>query len=237
MILIYEANISGDFIIFQHNRLESLASQSKLNWLTKLLSRQARLKNSHEFWRLKPFTFVKPLKLMSQSTNLSIPENVRPALVQLQDEVAKVENTLLELQQKKHEVLQHQLSVAIHKLATLADSINALANSIESEILKFKETAVEFNHLYHTLQDSPDFKALEGDKSKMPRWRPLNIWEINHSAVSVPTVIRRESQFVLTVKAIELHKEIVPQQSVGQTTKLSQFQDAVENRVLAQARS
>lgn len=174
---------------------------------------------------------------MSQSTSLSIPENVRPALVQLQDEVAKIEKALLELRQKKHEVLQHQLSTGIHKLATLANSINALANNLENEVLNFKGAAAEFNHLYHTLQDSPDFKALERDKSIMAGWSPINIWEMNHSTVCVPTVIRRESQFILTVKSVDLHKEIVPQQSVGQTTNSSQFQDAVENCVLEGSRT
>ncbi len=174
---------------------------------------------------------------MSQSTSLSIPENVRSALVQLQEEVANLEKALLELRQKKHEVLQHQLSAGIHNLATLANSINALANSLESEIINFKQTAVEVNHFYHTVQDSPGFKALEGDKSIMPSSKPLNIWEMNHLAVSVPTVIRCESQFILTVKVVDLHKEIVPQQSVEQTTKSSQFQDAVENRDLEESRT
>ncbi len=174
---------------------------------------------------------------MSQSASLSIPENVRPALVQLQDEVAKVEKALLELRQKKHEVLQHQLSAGIHKLATLANSINALANSLESEILNFLGTAVEVNHLYHTVQDFPGFKALEGDKSVMPRSKPLNIWEMNHLAVSVPTVIRCESQFILALKAVDLYKEIEPQQSLEQITKSSQFQDAVKNRDLEGSRT
>ena len=174
---------------------------------------------------------------MSQSTSLSISENVSSTLVQLEDEVAKVEKALLELRQKKYEVLTHQLSVSIHKLATLANSINALANNIESEILNFKGAAAEFNHLYHTVQNYPDFKALEQDTSIIARSRPINIWEMNHSTVSVPTVIRRESQFILTVKSVHLHKEIAPQPSVGETTNSSQFQDAVENRVLEGSRT
>lgn len=174
---------------------------------------------------------------MSQSTSLSISENVRSALVQLQDEVAKVEKALLEIQQKKHEVLQHQLSAGIHNLATLANSINALATSLEGKIIKFKEIALEVNQLYHAVQDFPGFKALERDKSIIPRRRPLNIWEVNHLAVSVPTVIRRESQFILTVKTVNLHEEVVPQQNVEQTTKSSQFQDALENRDLERVRT
>lgn len=174
---------------------------------------------------------------MSQSTSLSIPENVRSALVQLEDEVVKVEKALLELQQKKHEFLQHQLNAGIDNLVTLANSINILAYRIESEILKFKEIASEVNQLYHAVQDSPGFKALGQDESIMPRRRPLNIWEVNNLAVSVPTVIRSEYQFILTVKAVNLHKKIVPQQSVEQTTKTFQFQDALANRDLERVRT
>lgn len=158
---------------------------------------------------------------MSQFTSLSIPENVRSALVQLQDEVEKVEKSLLELQQKKHEFLQHQLNAGVDNLARLANSINTLAYSIESEIIKFKESAFEVNQLYHAVQDSPGFKALGRDKAIMPRQRLLNIWEVNNLDISVPTVIRREYQFILTVKAVNIHQEIVPQQSVDQTTKIS----------------
>jgi hypothetical protein len=142
---------------------------------------------------------------MSQSTSLLIPEDVNPALVKLQDEVAKFEKVLLELRQKKYEILQHQLSMGIHNLVTLANNINALSNNLESEIIRFKETAVEVNHLYQTIQKSPAFKALEQEKTIMERWRHINIWKMNHSAVSVPIVIKRESQFVLTVKVVDLH--------------------------------
>lgn len=144
---------------------------------------------------------------MSHSTSLSIPENVKPALVQLEDEVTNLEKALLELRQKRHEVLQHQLSTGIHNLTTLANSINTIAYSLESEILKFKDTAIEVNYLYRTIQDSPGFKALEQDKSIIPS----NIWEINHAAVCVPTVIKSESQFILTVKNVDIHKEILPE--------------------------
>lgn len=174
---------------------------------------------------------------MSQSTSSSIPENVRSALVQLQDEVVKVEKFLLELQQKKRDFLQHQLDAGIDNLATLANSINTLAYSIESEILKFKEIAFEVNQLYHAVQDFPGFKALGRDESIMPRRRPLDIWKVNNLTVSVPTVIRREYQFILTVKAINLYKEIVPQQSVEQTTKTFQFQDALATRDLERVRT
>lgn len=173
----------------------------------------ALISSIHEFWRFNLFTFVQIPRLMSQSTSLSIPEDFQLAFVQLQDEVVKLEKVLLEIRQKKHEILQHQLNMGIHNLATLANSINTLANNLESEILRFKKTGVEVNYLYQTIQESPAFKAFEQEKTVTNCWRHINIWKMNHSAVSVPTVIRRESQFVLTVKIVNLHQEILPQHS------------------------
>jgi hypothetical protein len=141
---------------------------------------------------------------MSQSTSLSIPESVQPAFIQLQDELTKVEEALLELQQKKYEVLQHQLSAGIYNLTALASNINSLANSLEFEILKFKQTALEVNHLYDSAQSSLRFKALTGDQSIFPCFSALSVCEIKSATVPVPIVIRQDSQFILTIKAINV---------------------------------
>jgi len=158
---------------------------------------------------------------MSQNTSASIPENLISALSQLHDELTMVEKTLLELRQKKQEVLQHKLSMGIEHLEIQANKINAIANSLESEILKFKETAVEVNHLYNTIQDSSSLKQFGQDKFKsITLSRQLtNIWEMKSMGFSIPTVIKSESQFIITVKAIDLCKENAPHQSLGQTTK------------------
>lgn len=150
---------------------------------------------------------------MSQGTNSSIPENVIPAFIQLKSEVDKVENTLLELRQEKQEFMQRQLSAGIHKIAIIANNINTLANSIENEISNFKATALEVNHLYQTIQTSPIFKVLKDEKSIIPPWIPINIWEMDSSNIFVPTVVRSKSQFVLTAKSVDIHKkEIISQQ-------------------------
>ncbi|MCC5653331.1 hypothetical protein LC609_26770 [Nostoc sp. XA013] len=151
---------------------------------------------------------------MSQCTNSSIPENVIPALMQLKSEVEKVENTLLELRQEKQEFMQRQLSASIQKIATIANNINTLANSIESEIFNFQATALEVNHLYHTIQTSPIFKALQDEKSIIPPWIPINIREMDHPAIFVPTVIRSKSQFVLTAKSVDIHKQEIASQQI-----------------------
>lgn len=139
---------------------------------------------------------------MSHSTSISIPENVQPALFLLQEEVAKVEKALLDLQKKKHEVLQQKFSTGIENLGLLANKINALTSNLESEILNFKETAIEVNHIYHTIQDSPGLKLLEGDKSTITSWKPLNVLQIKNLALSLPVVTMREAQFFLTLKAV-----------------------------------
>ena len=150
---------------------------------------------------------------MSQSTNSSIPENVVPALLQLQCEVEKVESTLLELRQKKQEVIQYQFNAGIEKLAKIANNINTIANSIESEIIKFQETAIEVNNLYQTIQTYPIFKALKEEKSIMLPWIPINIRQMNDPAIFVPNIIKNKSQFILMSKPVDIHKkEIMLQQ-------------------------
>ncbi|MFH7029825.1 MAG: hypothetical protein ACHBN1_31800 [Heteroscytonema crispum UTEX LB 1556] len=173
---------------------------------------------------------------MSPNTNSSIPQNIMSALSELEDEVAKVEQALLELRQKKQEALQYQLSTGIEDLETQANRINAIADSLESEILKFKETAVEVNYLYNSIHDSPALKTAEPDKSKSKsitsRSQLTNIWEMKNIGFSIPTVVKRESQFIITVKAIALHKEnakeTAPQENLHQTSKLPQFQQATK---------
>lgn len=142
---------------------------------------------------------------MSTQTNTSIPQNVVSALSQLQDEVTKVEQALLELRRKKQEFLQYQLSNSLEKLSVQADKVNTLAISLESEILQFQETAVELDNIYQTIQSSPSFKKLENEKLNLPIAKITNIWKINGLDFSVPTIVKQESQFLLTVKTIEIH--------------------------------
>ncbi|MBD2439006.1 hypothetical protein [Nostoc sp. FACHB-110] len=125
-----------------------------------------------------------------------MPQNVMSALNQLQDEVAKVEQALLELKQKKQEVLQHQLSTGIESLSIQAHKVNDLANCLESEILNFKETAVEINNLYHNLQTSSNSQTV------------TNILDIKNLDFSIPTVITNQSQFILTAKTVNVHQQM-----------------------------
>ena len=69
-------------------------------------------------------------------------------------------------------------------------------------MFKFKEIAVEVNGNYHLIQQPPNLRITEWDKSKKGGWKPLNIWDV-HSSI-IPTVIRRGAKFILTVKMVDL---------------------------------
>jgi seryl-tRNA synthetase len=130
------------------------------------------------------------------------------AIAQLQREVAELENhgkNLVEQKRKQEqESLQHKVEQDVQQLEAIAAHINALATQLEGEMFKFKEIAVEVNRCYHVIQQPPDFNVMGGNESNLHHWRPLNIWEVHHC--SIPTVLRRGVQFVLTAKIVNLFK-------------------------------
>ena len=130
------------------------------------------------------------------------------AIAQLQTEVAELENHDNNLVEKKRkqgqESLQHKVEQGVQQLEALAAHINALVSQLEAEMFKFKETTVEVNRCYHVIQQSPNFKVMGWNESKLHHWRPLNVWEVHHC--SIPTVLRRGVQFVLTAKMVNLFK-------------------------------
>ncbi len=69
------------------------------------------------------------------------------------------------------------------------------------------------------------------------RLQLTNILEMKNIGFSIPTVIKRESQFIITVKAIALHKEKenAPQENLEQAPKLPQFQQTT--KIVRQAQS
>jgi len=130
------------------------------------------------------------------------------AIAQLQTEIAEVENhekSLVEEKRKQEQKsLQHKVGQDVQQLEAIAAHINALATQLEAEMFKFKEIAVEVNRCYYVIQQPPDFNVMGGNESNLHHWRPLNIWEVHHC--SIPTVLRRGVQFVLTAKIVNLFK-------------------------------
>jgi hypothetical protein len=113
-------------------------------------------------------------------------------------------NLVEEKRKQEQESLQHKVEQDVQQLEAIAAHINALATQLEAEMFKFKEIAVEVNRCYHVIQQSPDFKVMRWNESELYHWRPLNIWEVHHC--SIPTVLRRGVQFVLTAKIVNLFK-------------------------------
>ncbi|HEY9801606.1 MAG TPA: hypothetical protein V6D25_14715 [Leptolyngbyaceae cyanobacterium] len=142
---------------------------------------------------------------MSTQTSTSIPENVASAFNQLQDEVTKLEHALLELKEKKQEFLQYQLTTNMEKLSVQAEQVNTLAINLESEIIKFKETAVELNNIYQTINSSPKLPTEDNKNLNLQSQKITNLWKIHKLDFSVPTIVKQESQFILTAKTIEIH--------------------------------
>lgn len=145
---------------------------------------------------------------MPQLTNFHKCEVVdrEAVLAQLQDEVvelAKYEKKVAELQkQQTQEILQGQVAQGIQQLASLADSINALAIQLETEMLKFKETAIETNQAYRAIQQPTDLTAIGMEQPRLHCWKPFSIWQVHYSAV--PAVVKERAKFVLTARIVDL---------------------------------
>ncbi|MHC5939462.1 hypothetical protein [Nostoc sp.] len=144
-------------------------------------------------------------------------------LTELQTEVVKLHNYCQQLteekRKKEQENLKNQVEEGVKKLSVLTRRINTLAAELEAEIIKFKEVAIEVNCSYHAVQQPPKFTEMGCDKSRV-RWRPSNIWQVD--SLTIPTVIRLESKFVLTAKIIDMFKnepKIDVQQKVKKATE------------------
>jgi hypothetical protein len=140
---------------------------------------------------------------MSSNTTTLTSRNVLSTLNELQEEVTRVEQALIEIQRQKQEALQHQLNTGINNLAIQADTINALADSLSKEILKFKDIAVEVNQLHLAIH-----------KPMQSGLKSVNFGAMKNLRFPVPIVIKSESQFLLTIKKIELYQQNQPQSSL-----------------------
>lgn len=163
----------------------------------------------------------------SGATSYIFKRNLKVTLTQLQSDVAECEKYLEEQQKlQKKEALQHRLAKETQQLAALGDRINALATQLEAEMLSFKEIAQEANQTYHAIQQSPDWKAIEKEKSKLSRWRPCDMLEVDCPVV--PTVVRRGSRFILRAKTVEFLVDREDDVVTGDTKSALQRREALE---------
>jgi hypothetical protein len=142
---------------------------------------------------------------MTELNNLFPSKEIQSTFVQIQDEVEKVEGMLVELQQKKREVLHNQLNVCSFNLTTLATNINTLSNQLECELSNFKQYISEFEGIYHTIQSTPALiNQASNQKSRDLFLIDSKVWKFLPVNLSVPIVVQQESQFLLTAKSVDL---------------------------------
>jgi hypothetical protein len=143
---------------------------------------------------------------MTQSNHLYSSNNVQTAYIQIQEEVDKIENVLVKLQQKKQEVLQNQLNVCNLNLTNLATNINALSNQLEHELVNFKHCISEFEVICHSIQSVPEILTQKTKQKPIDQFLVNSkTWKFVPIYISIPIVVKNETQFVLTAKSVELN--------------------------------
>jgi hypothetical protein len=142
---------------------------------------------------------------MTQLNHLYPSNNVQAAYIQIQEEVAKIENVLVKLQQKKQEVLQNQLNVCNLNLTNSATNINTLSGQLEHELVNFKHCISEFEIICNSIQSMP------GMLTQKTMQNPIDQFLMDPKAckfvpiyISIPIVVKNETHFVLMTKSIEL---------------------------------
>lgn len=104
------------------------------------------------------------------------------ALINLKQDVVRLEKSILQQKQQLQEAKQQQLKEKIQHLQESAERINALAAQLAAEINKFQEKAQQINR---------DCRAIYSP----PVWQNQNI--------TIPIIMKRGCQFVLTTIKVE----------------------------------
>ncbi|MGF1524382.1 MAG: hypothetical protein ACFBSF_18840 [Leptolyngbyaceae cyanobacterium] len=144
------------------------------------------------------------LQLHSRSEDLEgfgEAERISSAINQLRDDLSRLEAYLIHLkQQKQREIdLRFRVEQEMQKLEEQSVRINLLGRWIEMEILKFDRAARQVARIQGSAQRS------SGKQCKplvMNQHETSSIWSIHCS--EVPVLIRQQSQFLLTSRAMDL---------------------------------
>lgn len=105
------------------------------------------------------------------------------ALINLKQDVVRLEKSILQQKQQLQEAKQQQLKEKIQHLQESAERINALAAQLAAEINKFQEKAQQINR---------DCRAI---------YSSSNVWE--NQNITIPIIMKRGFQFVLTTIKVE----------------------------------
>jgi len=122
------------------------------------------------------------------------------ALRALQEDVVRLEKTIVQLKQHKQEAQKQQVKERMQHLQEQAERINALAELLATEMVKFQEMAQQVNRDCHAIH-SPENKGISLSATQQNSTRSDRVWEVQD--IAVPTVVKRGFQFVLTPIKVE----------------------------------
>lgn len=144
------------------------------------------------------------LAAASSSTPSRALEREESLLIDLQDEIERLKEFLVEVKtearHKKIANLKLQVENGIKELETEAKHINLLSDRLKKEIIKFNQTASTVNEVYRVLQQQIVSPQLANSKHNPKAIGWQNLCEVRD--LVLPIVIKRGSQFVLTLKRL-----------------------------------
>ncbi|MEG4086346.1 hypothetical protein [Microcoleus sp. POL10_C6] len=122
------------------------------------------------------------------------------ALKALQEDVVRLEKSIVQLKQLKQEAQKQHLKERMQHLEEQAERINALAELLATEMVKFQEMAQQVNRDCHVIH-SPENQGISLSVAQQNSTRSDRVWEVQD--ITVPTVVKRGFQFVLTPIKVE----------------------------------
>ena len=121
------------------------------------------------------------------------PETV---LDELHEELNKLENEIFGVIKQRNSFLE-----GMQHLEVQAERINTLASQMASEIIRFRDLAIEVNSRYQTLQHCPQTNRMSLAVTS-PTSELFPVWEIDSAAL--PTLVKRDFSFVLSFVSLEV---------------------------------
>lgn len=156
--------------------------------------------------------------------------SVTAAFTALQEDVVKLEKSIVQLTQHKQEDRKQQKERKMQRLEEQADRINVLAEQLAAEMSNFQEMAQHVNSNCSNL-NPVDLAENSGSATQDASTEPVSGWEIQE--ISVPTIVKRDSQFVLMAIAVEKPKT-EEEDAARRTAKAQQRREALESWLEAQ---
>ncbi len=146
-------------------------------------------------------------------------------LIALQEDVVRLEKSIVQRKQHQQETQQQQLTDRMQNLHEQADRINALAAQLAAEMVKFQEMAQQVNRDCRALHSPEKKPEIPLSAAKKHAIQSAPVWEIQ--SIAIPTIVKRDFQFVLT--AIKVEKPGSEEEDAAQrAAKAQQRREALE---------